>query len=334
MNQTGKITAKSDPETVLDSARSVFEIESQAISQLSDRIGDGFVRSVFTILDCRGRVIVTGIGKSGLIGKKIAATLSSTGTPAFFLHPADASHGDLGMVTPMDVVICLSKSGNTGEISAIIPVLKKLGVIIITMTGNLRSALAVRSDIVLDVGVENEACPNDLAPTASTSAMLAMGDALAVALLKQRNFNREDFAFLHPGGSVGKQFLKIDDIMFTESKIPVVQDDAGLRQVILEMSTKRFGGTCVVNEKGFCVGIITDGDLRRLWGRDMDIKKCKARDIMNPAPKTVTAGTLARTAFKLMSQHNIMQIIVVDPKNIPVGMVHLHDLLESGMGKI
>ncbi|MDZ7722845.1 MAG: KpsF/GutQ family sugar-phosphate isomerase [candidate division KSB1 bacterium] len=325
---------QTNADSILQSAKTVFDIESRSIALLTERIGDEFVESVNTMLACSGRVIVTGIGKSGLIGKKVAATLSSTGTPAFFLHPADASHGDLGMVTQTDVVLCLSKSGNTDEISAIVPVLKKLGVVIITMTGNLRSALAERSDIVLDVGVENEACPNDLAPTASTSAMLAMGDALAVALVKQRNFNREDFAFLHPGGSVGKQFIKIDEIMFTNDFIPVVHDDADLRQVVLEMSTKRFGGTCVVDKNGVCVGIITDGDLRRLWVRDMDIKQSRARDIMHPSPKTVSVGTLARTAFEIMSQHNIMQIIVVNAQNRPVGMVHLHDLLESGIGKL
>ncbi len=318
----------------ISSARRVFQIESDAIISLSDRLGQEFVDAVHAIFECRGRVIVTGIGKSGLIGKKIAATLSSTGTPAFFLHPADAGHGDVGMVTRHDIVLCLSKSGNTGEISSIIPVLKKIGVKIITMTGNLKSALTQRSDIVLDVGVQIEACPNDLAPTASTTAMLAMGDALAIALLQLRDFKEEDFAFLHPGGDLGRQYIKIDDIMFTGDSIPVVKENSALTDVILEMSRKRFGGTCVLNKNGKLAGIITDGDLRRLLQKNVNISAVIASDIMNPHPKVSKSGTFAIHAFKVMSQHNIMQIVIVNDDNEPVGMVHLHDLLEAGIGKL
>lgn len=319
---------------ILDCGRQVLRIESKAVAGLIDLLDHNFERAVRTILNCQGRVIVTGIGKSGLIGKKIAATFSSTGTPSFFLHPADAAHGDVGMVTAHDVVLCLSKSGNTGEISALIPILKKIGVPIITMTGNLRSALAERSDIVLNVQVDVEACPNDLAPTASTTAMLALGDALAVALLEQRDFKREDFAFLHPAGALGKKLQKIDDIMFTGSHIPVVDEQASLSEVISEITRKRFGGTCVIKSDETLAGIITDGDLRRLLQTTTDMRPVRAATLMNPSPKTVPAGAMATQAFKVMEQHNILQLIVVDEQQHPVGMIHLHDLLEAGIGSV
>ncbi len=317
---------------ILNSARHVFEMESRAIADLKDRINSQFVRAVREILTCRGRVIVTGIGKSGLIGKKITATLASTGTPSFFLHPAEAIHGDLGMVTASDVIICLSKSGNTGEISAILPMLKQLGVTIITITGNERSALAERSDIVLNVYVAAEACPNDLAPTASTAAMLAMGDALAISLLKQRGFEKEDFAFLHPGGSLGRQLLPIKDIMFSGAKVPRVDLNAPLETVILEITKKRFGCTCVIAGDGALAGLITDGDLRRLWQSEVNPKEVTAEQIMNPTPKVILESAFAKSAFQMMEQHNIMQVVVIDGDRKPVGMVHLHDLLEAGIG--
>lgn len=315
-------------------AQRVLQIESDAVAALIPRIDGNFERAVQTILQCEGRIIVTGIGKSGLIGKKIAATLSSTGTAAFFLHPADAVHGDVGMVKPSDVVICLSKSGNTGEISAVFPILKKIGVPIITFTGNLRSSLAERSDIVIDVGVESEACPNDLAPTASTTAMLAMGDALAVALLEQRDFDKDDFAFLHPGGSLGRKLQKIDDIMFTGDYIPKVTADASMSEVISEITRKRFGGACVLNETGQLIGIITDGDLRRLLLQPRDFSSIRAGGVMNPHPKTAAAGSACTLAFEIMEQHNILQLVIIDAETRPVGMVHLHDLLEAGVGAV
>ena len=317
---------------ILACARRVIDIESKAVGQLAGRLDEKFVRAVDLIIGCKGRIIVTGIGKSGVIGQKMSATLSSTGTPSFFLHPAEAIHGDLGMVTKDDVVICLSKSGNTNEISAIIPTLTKMGVSIITLTGNLRSALAEKSHVVLDVHVDEEACPNDLAPTASIAAMLAMGDALAIALLEKRGFRREDFAFFHPGGSLGRQFIKIDDIMFTGTRMPVVPLDAGLQHIISEISTKRVGGTCVIDEQGLLAGIITDGDMRRLWSQPVNIDKLTAKEIMNADPKTLESGALAINAFNILDQHNIMQIIVVDEQNKPVGMIHLHDLLDAGIG--
>jgi arabinose-5-phosphate isomerase len=324
------ITKKAE---ILASAKRVFTIESRAVKALIAKLDDHFVAAVQLIWDCKGRVIVTGIGKSGVIGQKMSATFSSTGTPSFFLHPAEAIHGDLGMVTKDDVVICLSKSGNTNEISAIIPAFKKIGVPIITLTGNLRSSLAGRSDIVLNVSVDVEACPNDLAPTASTVAMLAMGDALAIALLEQRGFRKEDFAFLHPGGSLGRQFIKIDEIMFVGDRIPIVAKDSDLQHIISEISKKRLGGTCVIEPDGSLAGIITDGDMRRLWSQPVNIEKLTAQDIMNADPKIVKSGELASSAFKILDQHNIMQIIVVNESNIPIGMIHLHDLLDAGIGR-
>jgi len=319
---------------ILECGRNVLRIESRAVAALEQRIDGQFKKAVEIILGVNGRVIVTGIGKSGIIGKKIAATLSSTGTPAFFLHPVEALHGDVGMVTKEDAVICLSKSGNTDEVSELIPVLKKIGVPIITLTGNLRSALAQRSDVVIDVAVVSEACPNDLAPTASTTAMLAMGDALAVALLEQRHFNSDDFAFLHPGGSLGRRLQKIDDIMFTGEHIPIVAPDAVWTDVISEITRKRFGCVCVVDDKRSLAGIITDGDLRRLMQKEKDVTRVRAHQIMNRQPKVVQTGSLAAQALHTMEQHNILQVVVVDENNGPVGMAHLHDLLEAGIGSM
>lgn len=317
---------------ILECGRNVLRIESRAVAALERRIDDQFAKAAEIILAVHGRVIVTGIGKSGIIGKKIAATLSSTGTPAFFLHPVEALHGDVGMVLKEDAVICLSKSGNTDEVSELIPVLKKIGVPIITLTGNLRSALAQRSDVVIDVAVASEACVNDLAPTASTTAMLAMGDALAVALLEQRHFDSDDFAFLHPGGSLGRRLQKIDDIMFTGDHIPVVTPGAGLSEVISEITRKRFGCVCVVNDDASLAGIITDGDLRRLMQSDKDLVGVRAHQIMNRLPKVVQTGSLATQALHIMEQHNILQVVVVDENKAPMGMAHLHDLLEAGIG--
>lgn len=313
-------------------AREVLRIESEAIARLVPRVGASFARAVELILACKGRVIVTGLGKSGIVGKKIAATLTSTGTSAYYLHPVEAVHGDLGMVLKNDLVICISKSGNTDEITKLFPVLREIGVPIITMTGNLRSALAQRSDVVLDVGVEEEACPLDLAPTASTTATMAMGDALAVALLKKREFRSEDFAFLHPGGSLGKKLLKISDVMFTGEQIPSVVLSATLQEVILEITRKRFGCTCVVDDSGRLQGFITDGDLRRTMQNRENPRHLTAAEIMNTSPKTITAGSRATQALQVMKHHNIMQIVVVDEADHPVGMVHLHDLLEAGIG--
>ncbi len=310
----------------------MLRIESEAIAGLIPKVGEGFARAVELILNCRGRVIITGLGKSGIVGKKIAATLTSTGTSAYFLHPVEAVHGDLGMVLKNDVVICISKSGNTDEITNLFPMLKEIGVPIITLTGNMRSALAQRSDVVLDVSVAEEACPLDLAPTASTTATMAMGDALAVALLKKRDFGREEFAFLHPGGTLGKKLLRISELMFTGEHIPMVTPAASLREVIFEITRKRFGCTCVVNETGLLAGLITDGDLRRTMQAREDLRSLQASDFMNPAPKTISPSARASQALEVMKQYNILQIVVIDEARRPVGMLHLHDLLEAGIG--
>ena len=309
----------------------MIRIETEAIQALAERIGPDFERAVELIARSAGRVIVTGMGKSGIVAEKIAATLRSTGTAAFFLHPAEGVHGDLGMVLKNDIVICISKSGSTGELVQLFPLFKRIGVPVITLTGNLKSSLAERSDIVLDVSVKEEACPYNLAPTASTTAALVMGDALAVALLERRNFSVKDFALLHPAGSLGKKLLTVDEIMFTGEKVPIVSLETNLRDVIVEITRKRFGGTCVVDSDNKLAGIITDGDFRRLLERTNRIWDMVAKDIMNPNAKIVKVGDLATSARHVMENHNIMQAIVVDENNKPVGMVHLHDLLEAGV---
>jgi arabinose-5-phosphate isomerase len=317
----------------INSAREVLRIESEAVAKLSQRVGRDFARAVELILQCTGRVIITGIGKSGIVGKKIAATLTSTGTSTIFLHPAEGVHGDLGMVLKNDLVICISKSGDTDEITKLIPMFKKIGVPIITMTGNLRSALAQRSDVVLDVGVDEEACPHDLAPTASTTATMAMGDALAVALLKRRNFKSEDFAFLHPGGSLGKKLIKIEELMFSGEHLPRISMHAGLQEIIREMTRKRFGCACVTDDNGVLKGIITDGDLRRRLQDPGGLMNVLASQVMNPQVKVIKAGSQASKALDLMKQHNIMQVVVIDDAYKAVGIVHLHDILEAGIKK-
>ncbi|MBN1155753.1 KpsF/GutQ family sugar-phosphate isomerase [candidate division KSB1 bacterium] len=318
----------------IEKGKEVVRKESEAIIGLMDKIDSSFVRVVNTIYNSKGRVVISGMGKSGLIGKKIVATLTSTGTAAVFLHPAEAVHGDLGILGKNDVFLCISKSGDTHELTSIIPIVKRLGAIVITMTGNMRSRLAQRSDIVLDVSVKEEACPNNLAPTSSSTAALVMGDAIAVALLAKRNFSSIDFALYHPGGILGINLsLLIDDIMFTEERIPLVHEDTDLEKVILEITSKRFGSTCVINQQGELTGIITDGDIRRLLenkGKD-NLWELRAKDIMNRNPKIICAGELATHALKILSDFSIMQIIVIDSKNHPIGIVHLHDLLDAGI---
>ena len=322
------LNGEDDPVVI---GRRVVRIEAAAIADLEQRIDDAFARAVDMIFQCRGRVVVTGIGKSGIVGKKIAATLSSTGTPAIFLHSAEGLHGDLGVVLKEDLVICISKSGNSSEMKVLTPLFRRLGVPVIAMT-TPGSQLAANADIVLDICVAEEACPLDLAPTASSTAALVMGDALAVALLARRNFSAEDFALRHPGGTLGKRLLlRIDDLMGEGEKIPMVAQQATLREVILEITSKRYGATCVVDEDGVLLGIITDGDLRRLFSTPDEIRNFSATEMMTADPKTVTRGTLAVNALEVMEDFNIMQIIVVDDTGRPVGMVHLHDLLKAGV---
>jgi arabinose-5-phosphate isomerase len=313
--------------------RRVVRIEAAAVAALESRIGADFARAVDLVAGAQGRVVVTGMGKSGIIARKIVATMNSTGTPAIFLHPGDAVHGDLGTVQKNDVVICISKSGDSDEIRHLLPVFRKLGVPVIALVGNLRSELAQKSDIALDVSVVEEACPHDLAPTASTTAALVMGDALAVALLQRRRFTKEDFAMFHPGGNLGKQLLlEVDQLMVSGEALPVVREEVTLSEAIVEMTSKRLGATCVVNAAGLLTGIITDGDLRRLLQRTTTVGQMRAVDVMTRNPKTIRRTILAATALEQMEHFKITQFVVTDDSQQPVGMVHLHDLVKAGIG--
>lgn len=312
-------------------AKEVIRTEAEAVKALEERIDANFEKAVELILNCKGRVIITGMGKSGIIAKKIASTLTSTGTASIFLHPAEGVHGDLGVVLKEDVIICISKSGNTEEILRLIPQFRKLDVPIISMIGNVNSEMAKYSDVVLDVSVKEEACPYDLVPTASTTATLVMGDALALALFEERGFSVEDFAQYHPGGSIGRQLiLQVDDVMRTGDDIAKVYMDTPLSQAILQITSKRLGATCVM-EKDKLAGIITDGDLRRLMENTHDIWDLKAEDVMTTNPKCVNSGVLAVTALQVMEEFSINALIVIDKKDNPVGMVHIHDLLKAGV---
>ena len=319
-----------------EQAKRVLKIEADAVAALIGRIDDRFEQAVRTVLNCEGRVVVTGMGKSGLIGKKIAATLASTGTPALFLHPAEGIHGDLGMVTRGDIVIALSNSGETEELARMLPSLKRLGIRIIALTGNSESTLAKNSDVVIDVGVQEEACPLGLAPTASTTAALAMGDALAVALLEQRGFREEDFACFHPGGTLGKKLLlRVRDLMHTGGEIPMVSEDTLIKDAIYQISSKKMGITAVVNASGMLVGVISDGDLRR-WmekteksGENLLTKR--AKEIMTRDPKVANKDALAAEAVAIMEKNSITCLIVSDHSAKPEGVIHLHDLLKAGV---
>ncbi|NWG28806.1 MAG: KpsF/GutQ family sugar-phosphate isomerase [Ignavibacteriaceae bacterium] len=317
---------------IIKTGRNVVKIEAEAISNLEESINKEFVKAVDTILTSKGRVVLTGMGKSGLIARKIVATLNSTGTAAIYLHPTDALHGDLGMVRKEDVVIIISKSGATDEISKLLPMLKRLGVKLIAMSGNPDSSLVKESDIFLNIFVKEEACPYDLAPTASTTATLVMGDALSVALLQKRGFTEEDFALLHPGGSLGKRLsLRIDEIMTKGDGVPVIKEDASIKDIIFEMTSKRLGTTCVVNNEGKLTGVITDGDLRRLLEKTMDVKNLVATDIMSKNPKVIDKDRLASFALQTMESHKITSLIVADRDKKPIGIIHLHDLVNLGL---
>lgn len=319
--------------TSIERGKEVIRIEAKALNALEGKIDATFDEAVELVFGSTGRVIVTGLGKSGLVARKIVATMNSTGTAAIFLHPADAVHGDLGMVRSDDVVICLSKSGDTEEISQLMPMFRRIGVKVIAMVGNLSSHLARQSDIVLDTSVEEEACPHDLAPTASTTAMLAMGDALAIALLDKRGFTREEFAMFHPGGNLGKRLLlRVEEMMVSGAHVPVVREEVPLSDAIVEMTSKRLGATCIVNATGQLLGIITDGDLRRLLQRTKNVTNVTAAEVMTKSPKTIRKGLLAATALEEMESYNITQLVVVDEHQRPVGMLHLHDLVKAGLG--
>lgn len=317
---------------IINNGKEVIRIEAEAISDLQHSINEDFVTAVETIFASSGRVVLTGMGKSGLIARKIVATLNSTGTAAIYLHPTDALHGDLGMVRSEDVVILISKSGETEEISNLLPMLKRMNVKLIAMCGNKESKLARECDLFLNIAVKEEACPYDLAPTASTTATLALGDAIAVSLLKKRNFTAKDFAFLHPGGSLGKRLsLKIKEVMITGDKIPRVNTETSIKDVIIEITSKRLGTTCVLDESGKLAGIITDGDLRRLLEITLDITGLKASDVMTTKPKVLKAEYLASFALQQMENFKITSLVIVDDLNKPVGIIHLHDLINLGL---
>lgn len=303
--------------------------EATAIKNLSGSVNDDFLECVRRIIKSKGRVVVTGIGKSAIVGQKIVATFNSTGTPAIFMHAADAIHGDLGIVQKDDIIICLSKSGETPEIKVLVPLLKQQGSLLISFVGNTKSYLALQSDYVIDTTVSREACPNNLAPTSSTTAQMVMGDALAVCLLEARGFTAGDFAKFHPGGALGKQmYLKVSDI-YVHNQKPLVKVTDDIKQVILEISSKRLGATAVI-EKGKVAGIITDGDLRRMLEKGGEFGKLRAKDIMSLKPKTIEPSTLVIDALGIMRQNNITQLLVVE-KTTYKGVIHLHDILNEGI---
>lgn len=314
---------------LLKLARHVLEIEADAVRALADRLDHRFLHAVELIERCRGRVVVTGMGKSGLVGRKLAATLAATSTPALFLHPAEGVHGDLGMLVRGDVVIALSHSGETDEILAVVPAIKRLGLPLLVLTGRASSRIAQYGDVVLDVSVREEACPMNLTPTSSAAAALALGDALAIAVLRRRGIGPEDVARLHPGGTIGRRLVPVADLMHDGAEVPVVAASAPLSRVIREMSDKTLGCTAVVDGAGRLVGIVTDGDLRRAVERGRGSLPATAGELMTPGPKTVGRRELAVTALELMERHSITQLLIVDDEGRPDGIVHLHDLLRA-----
>ncbi|MBS4099231.1 MAG: KpsF/GutQ family sugar-phosphate isomerase [Sulfuricella sp.] len=325
---------KNPPTTqpVLELARQVLDIEARAIDAMKERLDDSFAAAVQLVLDSTGRVVVSGMGKSGHIARKIAATLASTGTPAFFVHPGEASHGDLGMIAADDVLIALSNSGESPELLTILPIVKRKGAKLITMTGNPKSSMAREADVHLDASVAQEACPLGLAPTASTTAALALGDALAVALLDARGFGAEDFALSHPGGALGRRLLvHVSDLMHGGETLPCVSETALLSEALLEMTRKGLGMTAVVDAQGVLCGIYTDGDLRRTLDKSGDIRALKVSEAMSHNPRTIPAERLAAEAVQMMEQFKINGLLVVDGDHKPVGALNMHDLLKAGV---
>ncbi|WP_019603916.1 KpsF/GutQ family sugar-phosphate isomerase [Teredinibacter turnerae] len=320
------------PETdLIQSAQRTIALEIAAVQALEARINGEFVAACEKILSCSGRVVVSGMGKSGHIGKKIAATLASTGTPAFFVHPGEASHGDLGMITRDDVFLCISNSGNSPEMVAILPWIKRMGIPVVAMTGKPNSPLAEAADVILDIAVATEACPLDLAPTSSTTVTLVLGDALALALLEARGFTAEDFAYSHPGGTLGRRLLlHVADVMHDGETVPRVTTATPVLEALGEMSRKGFGITTVVDAAGELVGVFTDGDLRRCLDRDIDVKNANIEHVMSRGGRTINPQALAAEAFNLMETHKITALVVTD-NNKPVGILHMHDMLQAGL---
>ena len=315
-----------------DSARRTIRLEAAAVSQLEERIGQDFDRACELLLETRGRIIVTGMGKSGHIARKIAATLASTGSPAFFVHPGEASHGDMGMITPEDAVIALSNSGSVPEVMTLMPLMQRMGIPLISMTGNPASPLAQASAVHLNTGVETEACPLDLAPTSSTTTALVMGDALAIALLEARGFTADDFAFSHPGGTLGRKLLlKVEDVMKSGDDIPVVYEHVLLSEALLEISTKGMGMTTVADARGKLMGVFTDGDLRRAIDARTDINATAIGQLVSSGAKSVDGDMLAAAAMRIMEENEISALVVLDENEAATGVVHLKDLLHAGI---
>jgi len=318
------------PDKFIALGKAVIETEQTALTELIDRIDDKFVAACNILLQCEGRVVVIGMGKSGHIGNKIAATLASTGTPAFFVHPGEASHGDLGMITNKDVVMVLSNSGETDEVVALLPVIKRLNTPLIALTGKPGSTLANTATVNIDVSVSKEACPLGLAPTSSTTATLAMGDAISIALLEARGFNENDFALSHPGGTLGRRLLlHVGDIMHTDDEMPKVSDSALLSDALIEMTQKGLGVTTIVDDDDNILGIFTDGDLRRTLDSNIDINTCLVKDVMTKNGKNIKANSLAASALALMEKHSINALVVVDEQEKLVGILNMHDLLRA-----
>lgn len=323
---------KLNDQKLCELAKAVIQVEAQAIADLEAQIGPNFVTACRLLFNCTGRVVVIGMGKSGRIGGKIASTLASTGTPAFFVHPGEASHGDLGMITKNDVVVALSNSGETEEVLAILPIIKRLGVQLVAMTGNPDSTLAKNATTFLNVSVKQEACPLGLAPTSSSTAALVMGDALAVSLLEARGFTRDDFALSHPGGSLGKRLLlRVSDIMHVGTELPSVPESALISHALLEMTEKQLGMTAVVEANNRVIGIFTDGDLRRMLGRDLDIRNTRITEVMTPHCTVIHDDILAAEAMQIMQQKKINALIVVDDQHCAIGALNMHDLIQAGI---
>ncbi|MBV1908521.1 MAG: KpsF/GutQ family sugar-phosphate isomerase [Kangiellaceae bacterium] len=323
---------QTSPHNFISRGQAVIRIEQLAIESLVERIDHLFSKACELMLACEGRIVVIGMGKSGHIANKIAATLASTGTPAFFVHPGEASHGDLGMITVKDVVIALSNSGETNEITSILPVIKRLGVPLISMTGSKDSTLAKFADVNLDTSVEKEACPLNLAPTASTTTALVMGDALAVTLLEARGFTENDFALSHPGGSLGRRLLlRVEDIMHKNQDVPKVTQSTSVSDALLEMTNKRLGMTCVVDTKDSLIGIFTDGDLRRALAENINLNTTEISEVMTLNGKTIEAGKLAAEALQVMEENAINALVITNEKNHPIGALNMYDLLKAGV---
>ncbi len=325
-------TTKDHDNTFIQVGKRTIALEIDAVNALNDRINQDFVHACHLVFECKGRTIVTGMGKSGHIGKKIAATLASTGTPSFFVHPGEASHGDLGMITTNDVIIAISNSGSSAEVLTLLPTIKRLGIPLISMTGEQTSPLAQQADVNLDISVKSEACPLDLAPTSSTTVTLVMGDALAVALLEARGFTPEDFAFSHPGGALGRRLLlKVGDLMHGDKDLPTVSESTSLPQTLIEMTQKGLGITTVINDEQKLTGVFTDGDLRRAIDKNIDINHALIKDVMSADPTTISANMLAAEAVGLMERQSITALIVANEDQQPIGVIHMHDILRAGI---